>query len=619
MRPRHLLLIATALLLSTPLAAQEENEQTFRPGRRLIPFAAYEYGAPLSISREPGAVNIPRFNSDGRGSSFNNTGIFGVELAFPSQINHRFGYALQISVAQGIGGFSSNPFPASFGTVDRTSGLPVATESIFEVETNETQGRLSVGLLYDRLGFRFYGGPWIGYRATASVTTFERIVSPDNALYEGGDGGRERVISGGDPITSPRVRYGLSLRVSRNFPLTRHLALTPFLGIRADGGALLNDGLGLRALQARVGLGFSAVLRDSVEETPQAIPPPRSFPLVDLFDADLNGEERGETLIRRGEIVQTLYVECPRAIPSNLTPPTPPERFHPEDLSALPLEEVLQEIPNIIGHRLQSDTLLRLTIGFGSSEEEPLSAYLIEGWGIDRERVTVMRGPDIARGTIQLTGNSPLLFDPLLLERRVEVVEGSTIRLRKSVIDPGAEESWEVVLRRDGEEFASFTSSDEQTGYRVDPGEIETGSGIVTAEMTLHREDGTAVRDADTIRYRREEIPTRHETTWVLFEDPTRNPFKELGTTEPERSVTAQLFQQMINEAIGRGEEITLQSSRPYDTKSEPLIRDLLIARNDSLETGAEITIGVLPTDHPLRETRWPMATVVTAVDRHKR
>lgn len=584
------------------------------PGGRLIPLVGWEIGKPLAISRE--AINLPRFNSDGEGSSLNQTALFGLELAFPARFGTRFGIAGGVGIAQSNGYFLSDPFPENTAGVDSLSGRPIPTDNVFDVEADETQAQVWLALLYDRAGFRLAVGPWIGYRGSENVTETERIVSPAGAVF-GSEGARERVVAAGDPITTDRFRYGLSARISRDFPLSPHLALAPFIGTGLDGGALLGERRGFEALSVRAGVGFSVVIREQEDRPPAAPTSIDPVPIVDLYNADPSARLDDEVVIRRTSRLQTRYVQVPTRLPIGeegellgyyrRRTTVEARSFQPDDLATAELDEILRSLPDVIGYRLRSDPTLTLRLEAVRSEAAhcvELREYLAQVWSISPERVgldTVRgEGGEVRRVMIRLRSSDARLFDPLRLRRQVETSRSSTIGLRSDLLrrrqGGSDEESWGVLLRRNGEVFARTGPEIGSSTFEVDPAGRD--QGVIRAEMFVVGAGGDTIRAHDSIRYRFVVSDAGEETSWYLV---------GFGSEENDR-ITREAFLQLVAAETGeeRGVEIrTAGGANAPDGEWNYFVSDLFNRLSRRSVARSDLTIGRLAGDHPLASVMW--------------
>lgn len=590
---------------------------------QLMPLVAYELGTPQSIQRFPGAVNRGELGTEGTGRSLDHTATFGLELLFPRVVEDAFGLSAQISLAQSDGWFESDPFADTTSVVDRLTGTPVPSTNMFDVETSETQVRIALLATWDIPGVRVAAGPWAGYRVTSRLLQTEQIVSPSSAVFES-NGSTSRIIGADNPIESFRWRFGGTARVSRDLPLSSTFALVPFAGLRFDAESLFDRGLGLRAFSVRVGLGFSVTWRpDPIDELERLLAveeqaaAPR-FRLQPSSNARATVDPMEDTIVV-GELhtVESHMVGFPDELPVQLLADLP----HLDvtalptttSLSALPIDEVLTQLPALLTARMREDATLRLTIvpqqgdeGVAEREGRGLYELLVRQGEIDPARITLaaveMSRDEYSR--VKLIPSASRLLDPILLRRTLVELRAPDLTIYRE--DPAgrmivdASEDWRFRVRLDGRVVGEYRPG--EGSISIEREEFGPAGGLIT--LGVVREEGGRQDTArgDTLFYRTRPIERRRRSIWILP-----------GSLARERgSATYRAGLQSVASEVAADPDlsvrISLSGSEVIDRSA--LLADLLeIAGRD--HAGA-ITTDYLPAGHPLASPPWNDGIVIT-------
>ena len=616
-------LLFLMLIPASFLSAQEVESTMPRRTSRLMPLVAYEFGTPQSIQRFPGIVNRGEFGAEGTGRSLDQTAIFGLEFLFPRVVRDAFGLSVQISLAESDGWFESDTFTDTTSAVDRLTGGALVSTNMFDVETSETQGRIALLGTWDFPGMRLSVGPWAGYRVSSQLLQTERIIGPDQAVFES-NGEISRIIGADNPIASFRWRFGGTARLSHDLPLSSTFALVPFAGVRFDGESLFDRGLGLRAFSARVGLGFSVSWRpDPIEELElllaveeQAAAP--RFRLQPSSNARATVDPTEDTIVV-GELhtVESYMVGFPDELPVQLLaalPQVDTTRLPTTtSLSTLPIDDLLTQLPALLTARMREDTTLRLTIvpqqgdeGGAERAGRVLYELLVLRGGIDPARVSlaaVETGRDVD-SRVKLLPSASRLLDPLLLRRTLVELRAPDLTVYRedpagtmNVIVP---EDWRFSVRLDGRVVGEYRPG--ERSISIEREKFGPTGGFITLDV-LREEDGR--RDTprgDTLYYRTRRVEQRERSSWILP-----------GSLARERgSATYRAFLQLVALEIASDPELSVRISLsgPGAIDRSALLSDLLeIAGRDY---GGSITTDSLPADHPLASPPWNDGVVIT-------
>lgn len=550
----------------------------------LIPFMAYEIGAPYSIEREPGVINRGDFQTDGFGVSINHTASLGIMLNVPDLLQSNFGLIFRANVVQSDGRFTSNPYTGTRQAVSSLNGLRLTTQNQFVVRGTESQGQMGLMGTWSPWRSALLGiGPWIGYRFSSNVTQTEEILSPSEAIFLEEEN-RKRTVAAGDEITSFNWRFGGGVELMQRIPLSSMVHLAPFVGTRFDAEALFNKGMGLRAFSLLAGLGFavdifseeSAPVADTgTTLTASSLPTFALSAQIDLYDA--GNQDKADTLrIGTEQIVYTRYLplfpllhfpagDTTLATNYRLIKREETEEFTRHSLFERTPAEIERASPNIIGERMRSlvPGELRLTGLYRPEESVDLALkrchavqrYLTEIWGIDSARIRIAGTEAHAtQGGVHLSSAAPALLAPLVLQWEREEFIPPNLILKKQITAQAGVQRWEVVLRQ-GEEVVGRLNSDmgkedEEEAFASLPFNDSTAHVPIEATLTVvdytgaltTAHDRLTVAPADSAQH-------RQVRTWHFF-DPAY---------DPSLRVVNNAFLQLIAESAENGSQIRVE------------------------------------------------------------
>lgn len=483
-------LFTTLLLLCGTVWAGRQARAQERPA--LIPFMAYEFGAPNGIERAPGVVNREEFATDGFGTSVNHTAALGLMLSIPELQGSPFGIIFRANVVQSDGRFTSDPYTGTAPAVSGTTGIRLPTQNRFTVRATESQGRMGLlGTWKGRPPFSLGIGPWIGYRFSSNVTQTEEILSPNDGMFTETES-RRRTVAAGEEITAFAWRFGGAAELMGTVSLSSIFRIAPFIGLRFDAESLFDKGAGLRAFSVEAGLGFAVDLFPGGEEGrsdgPPLLPVPPAFPLsarIDLYDA--SSPVPSDTLrIATERIVHTRYLPVVPLLrfPAGETDPGAFYRladreeamgFAEERLFDRTPEEMEREGANIIARRLRDrpDEEVRLT-GIVLPEESAelallrcrnLIRYLAETWGIDSARIRIAGTERSGRmAGVRIAASGTYLQSPIVQRWEREEFIPPSLALRREIAAPAGLQRWRVELRQGDRMIGELRSDAEGSG-----------------------------------------------------------------------------------------------------------------------------------------------------------
>lgn len=581
-------LFTTLLLLCGTVWAGRQARAQERPA--LIPFMAYEFGAPNGIERAPGVVNREEFATDGFGTSVNHTAALGVMLSIPELQGSPFGIIFRANVIQSDGRFTSDPYTGTAPAVSSTTGIRLPTQNRFTVRATESQGRMGLlGTWRGRPPFSLGIGPWIGYRFSSNVTQTEEILSPSDGMFTETES-RRRTVAAGEEITAFAWRFGGAAELMGTVSLSSIFRIAPFIGLRFDAESLFDKGAGLRAFSVEAGLGFAVDLfpgeREGASDGPPSLPVPPSFPLsarIDLYDA--SSPVASDTLrIATERIVHTRYLPLRPLLrfPAGETDPgafyrladrEEAERFAEERLFDRTPEEMEREGANIIARRLRDrpDEEVRLTGIVLPEEGEELALlrcrnlirYLAETWGVDSARIRIAGTERSGRiAGIRISASGTYLQSPIVQRWEREEFIPPSLALRREIAAPAGLQRWRVELRQGDRVIGELRSDAEANGSAEEtlaflPFGDSAMQFPLEAELTVTDYTGAQVTARDRLTVTAAEPPhSRRSALWQLL-DPAHDPLLEVVNAAFIGLIaeTADNTSRIVIEEQGGGEE----------------------------------------------------------------
>lgn len=500
---------------------------------RFGPVLGYEFGAPLSIDRTPGAINtMPGF--DGSGVSANHTLWLGGTTEWPDMLGDKFSLSGTLSFGISRGSFTSNPYPADLATVDPTGTVfPDTSRFALDITTGTVQ--IDLKMLYDLqaapVAFGF--GGWLGYRALTSINYTESRVSASPIFLPDA----QTSTTTTEQPASPPLSGGILGSVSTRVPIGNDVEIRPELYVRLD-IPTLRDGFGKQAFAT--GLGISMLFESTGRESHPAPTVPIASRLttppeasIDLYCTTTNGGARLESAtVSNRRILHSDHVALlPRIffdhdssrVPSKYDRRGEVERFTIDSLAGLEELEVNYRLLNIVGFRMRTIPASQITLLGSVSSEEPIGlaaaratqvrAYLHEVWGIDEGRIRIGTGgtipgfgrSDAAQRAVNIVSRTPELLAPVEMQWIVQELAVPTIGIDPKIVAERLNK-WTISIRHGDVVAARYSNLDAENSQQLDLAFLLDGERSdstlqpLVAELTVEDSSGESTSARDTLQ-----------------------------------------------------------------------------------------------------------------------
>ncbi len=507
-------------LLPLRLAAQDllgEEERQRSATRVGAGFTlSWEAGFPLDLTREAGAVDWCA--CDGRGTSWNQRLGVGTLLRLANMPWNGTALAGRLSLAWGMGRFTSQPYVTD-PVLDPRSGVIVTPTVEFVAEAYPlTLGFDAAIELPIARHLALTLGPWMHLRLSGSFTLYERLIAPQT-LEAGGFHNGQRRVAEGPGLASDAVTGGLAGGLVWNLPVSDDRLLRLGLGARTDLVALdlrqgwrslsavLDVGLiiggtaapDIAPLSPRLSAMWAPVIRT---ESPASDVERRLSASIDLFSRDARGERMQRAMVRttRARMEQSCVLNP--VIPFERHAAQIPSRYvlisqeraatYVSDRLARPTPvELVYDILNVVGYRMRIHSSEQLVVrGSVGPDEAPALAlaraeavaqYLRSTWGIPAARLrvdagtvaagrrfgTLPRADDLCAVELSVQGESPLLA-PWRSAWDVEDFSITPVFLDPAIVSDDDIDAWRIVITQADREIATFTNARESMQEHVD-------------------------------------------------------------------------------------------------------------------------------------------------------
>ncbi len=502
-----------------------------QPGVRVGAKIDYEFGVPLGLNRNPGAVDWCRCNGDG--SSFSHATWLGAQLS--GLFEGPFDIVQRLSLAYAWGTFTSDPYaiPFSNDTAQQTARFTVTNTAWYAAEELALRWRPGSA-------FSIELGPALLYRINGTYTQAERIVEPAGSNFLGTDS-PERTIRGGDELAGPRLRAAGVLGAAYAIPIdsAATMVVEPTAHARFDFEGL-RLGLGLRAISAIAGVSLQFGL-------PAARPiqaPPRVDTLytnlatnafaatVDIYATIGTGTPSQQYTVRfRNRPVRYIapihnavaFEEHSAAFPLWYTrlDSASAASFTSNSLARPNKTDIEAHMLNIIGMRMRDDADLSLSLlghitpreprGMANARVATVREYLERVWGIAPQRISAVSEPQAANGrrqdemsqpTVELfvrssRSQAPLPIEPVSVAWEEQEVDAPQIGVRPTFSGGGGMRHWEITVRHLGREVMHCSSDGVQEnhdlGIRLHSDSLSNSATIPPLVAELIAEDSAGV------------------------------------------------------------------------------------------------------------------------------
>jgi len=614
-------LLAALLLAPAYLRAQS----SWRPGLAM----GYEFGAPLSIDRTPGAINTtPGF--DGSGVSENHTVWLGGRGEWSELFGDGFGLTGILAVGMSRGSFTSNPYQNDLVTLTPTGDvIPDTSRFVLDITTGIL--RLDLRMTCDLGPLTLGGGAWLDYRVMESIRKTESSVSSSPIFTSD-------ILPPSEQSASTPLRGGILASLSTTLFSVGAIEIRPELYGRLDLPAL-SDGLGLQAFAAGVGISmpFEPTKRESpptqiatapVHRTP---PPPEAS--IDLYCTEPGRETRLESAVVSNRrilhddhiaLLPRLFFERDSAhIPARYDNRATSTAFTLDSLAGLSETEVNRHLLDVIGLRMRALPASRITLLGSVSSEEPMEIaaaratevrnYLHEVWGIDVGRIRVGAGgslpgfgrSDAARRAVTVTSQTPQLLAPLGTQWIAQELVVPTIGIDPQIVADKLSR-WTITIRHGDVVAARYSNLDAENSQELDLAFLLDGERSdstlqpLVAELTVEDSSGasTSARDTLPLRWDRSDATDDRTTT-------DRQQIRHLLLTAPDDPSGVVTSVRVIAESVRNGATVTIAAptvttqggSQPTFSQGTTNFAEELLAaiREEGLEVSE---FHLIPTDH---------------------
>ncbi|MBS1914239.1 MAG: hypothetical protein JST22_19780 [Bacteroidetes bacterium] len=505
---------AIAATIILPACARAQS------GVELGPGAAYEFGLQLGLNRVPGAVDWCACN--GHGSSYNHTVWAGASLR--GLFSGPFDLAERMNVGYSIGRFTSDIYDdtAAAGHRDRF----IVNGKAFYVSED------LLALWHVPAGLALEFGPSVTYRVNGIYTQSEQIVEPADATFPV-SGTPQRELRSGDILADARLQVALLAGASYGMPLSGTLRLLPALHARISLEGL-RLGLGLQAVSLNA--GFTLLVNVNGAENEQMDThlepgPPHPVPFrasVDIYAYDSTGLRAKMFTVRRRNMRHTQRALLPSVIAFSRNSALVSERYlllNRSQAQTFSIDSLVRIDPfrmvgqslNVVGMRMRNNPQAVLALaGMRAPAEAPgiaharalaVRSYLEETWGVDAGRIVIGGDPaaighDSIAG-VQLSSQWPGLFAPVETVWDEQQIDAPQIGLKPQFTGGMGMRSWEITVRRNGNEVAHASSDGSVRSYDMNLGLGDEGAAVppapLVAVLTAEDSSGALVAARDTL------------------------------------------------------------------------------------------------------------------------
>ncbi len=505
---------AVAAVILLPAGMRAQSGVAFGPG------AAYEFGLQLGLNRVPGAVDWCACN--GQGSSFNHTVWAGASLR--GLFSGPFDLAERMNLGYSIGRFTSDAYDDT-STAGQRNRFVVNGTALYVSEDLLAIWHFPAGLALEL-------GPSLTYRVNGTFTQSEQIVEPADATFPA-SGTSQRELRSGEILADARLQGDLLAGASYSMPLSGTLTLLPALHARLSLEAL-RLGLGLQAVSLNA--GFTLLVNVNAPGSEQTAahedagrPLPAPFrAAVDIYAYDSAGLRTRVFTIRRRNMRHTQRTLLPSVIAFNRNSALLPERylllnrseasgFSIDSLVRLDPFRLVQQQLNVVGMRMRNNPQAVLVLagmhapaeppGIASARARAVRTYLEETWGVDPGRIIIAGDPaarehDSIAG-VQLGSQWPGLLAPVETVWDEQQIDAPQIGLKPQFTGGSGMRSWEITVRRNGNEVTHCSSDGSAHSYDLNLGLGEDGAAVrpapLVAVLTAEDSSGALVAARDSL------------------------------------------------------------------------------------------------------------------------
>lgn len=455
----------------------------------------------VSFNALPGVPNCCPHFSEGEGKGV----AFGALFSLP------LGSSLHLEL--------SGEYSAYDGTLRATQEQPAdnngLTTAVYEYTIASTLRsiNLSPSLRYSWERFSLHAGFRMGYFASNSFVQQEKLVAPDELVYE--NGRRDRMNYAGDIPSASSLRSSLTMGLSAAFPMntSKSLSIVPQLSAEV-GLSNVNKEVPWKVQSYRLGVGLMymhsiippkpVVLPvEPPPPPPKAIvtppPPVAKLELVEPLKMELVNDDglRIELPLKvKNTVSSNMYAmihyiffdSASAEIPQRyvLLDSEQAQSFNPMKLNITTSMQVYYHILNLVGTRMKDNPSIAITLtGCNTNNDgeknnlrlsrdraEAVKKYLTDVWGIAPERITVKARnlPAVASNTntqdgtvenrrVEITTSSPELLEPIVYSDTTRTINASKVKYSGKVLAESGIKEWKFIATQNGEDIKTLSGS----------------------------------------------------------------------------------------------------------------------------------------------------------------
>lgn len=379
-----------------------------------------------------------------------------------------------------------------------------------------------------------------GVRIGSTHEQSDNILGPGEQSFS--DGESRRAIPPGIRATTATPIFQWKFTAGYEIIPPRGFLFRPELFVQGDITPTVREA-GWRSIAG--GIGLSIMLRPA-EPAPQPVivpEPPRSpeppTASLTLYGVDENHGLSNDAVITVSEVLvrqhtpflPVVYFDSGSAIPSGrftrLSRSDIP-RFDYLDIAELGPLGLTQTALNLIALRMRDDSTATLALHGSRSLDEPTGLdtsraravidYLTSVWRLPRSRMTISAAPaPLARSDeesadgrdenrrVVISSPSWEVMSPLFTERLIREFDPPRIKLVPVYYAAAGLRGWRIAVRQGKKLLAEFTDRDASAGssselaWRLDDDRIDSGLGVITAELTVEDSLGRSITAVDSI------------------------------------------------------------------------------------------------------------------------
>lgn len=510
----------------------------------VLPAGAQPPDAPLSIGLTAGygrgfvSGEFPVFNGSPACGIFDGGSEAGTRLGslltIPKLIGGSVGFRIGLSFSHRTESFVAAPVDPQ-PVRDPQLGTIVDLER--EYRHTSTFNRLELellgsGAIGDRL--RWFIGPTLSYRTSASFEQYDYVTGPENFLFE--DGEVRHVMEDRYPLSTRPIELGALFGTGYRLSISERIAVQPELYLRFTfpGGV---------AEYPRTTVGGDLRLALHYSPAPPPEPPPLLSASLDLFCVDRNLVRSDTARLTLSEVAEEVLLFLPTELSGegddlarehHLLSREQTDSFRSDSVPGRP-QSVRYELLNIIGRRLRENAGAELILSGsvrGNRRRDSIIAYLRDVWSIPEERIVPDSSSHASSG--DHSGLSwrlvpEVLNAPLRNERIAREHGYPTIRLSPRIIADAGVRSWSITIAQGETILARYTEERETRDPDGIPWEsITTGSDgsgePLIATLSVVDSGGGKAMAEDTLPVHRTSTPEAPQRRRIISIPVTSDP-----------------------------------------------------------------------------------------------